>query len=81
MERKLMASFKGSESPMKININSVAEHKSGKVLVTNTSELVEIIINEKEDIKFLITIDSENLVRAWSIKNNSTTYSYKLPMK
>ena len=59
-----MASFKGSESPTKININSVVEHKSGKVLVTNTSELVEIIINEKEDIKFLITIDSENLVRA-----------------
>lgn len=76
-----MASFKGAESQEKKKLNAVSDNKNGRVLVTNTSELVEIIVNEKEDIKFLITIDSENLVRAWSIKNSSTTYSYKLPMK
>ena len=57
------------------------EHKNGKVLVTNSSEVVDIIVNEKEDINFLITVDSENLLRAWSVKNGSTTYSYKIPMK
>lgn len=57
------------------------DNKNGRVLVTNTSELVDILINEKDDTKFLITIDSENLLRSWSVKSGTTTFSYKLPMK
>ena len=57
------------------------DHKTGKVLVTNTSEIVDLVITEKEDINFLVTIDSENLLRTWSVKTSSTTNSYKLPMK
>ena len=45
-----------------------SDNKTGKVLITQSSELVEIVINEKDDFKFLITIDSENLLRAWSLK-------------
>ncbi len=57
------------------------DYKNGKVLITNTSEIVDIIINENEDINFLVTVDSENLLRAWSVKTGSTTFSYKITMK
>mmetsp|Transcript_33488 Transcript_33488/g.32549 ORF Transcript_33488/g.32549 Transcript_33488/m.32549 type:complete len:325 (+) Transcript_33488:1540-2514(+) len=57
------------------------DNKNGTVLVTNTSELVDIVVNEKDDFKFLITVDSENLLRAWNIKTSTTAYSYKIPMK
>lgn len=30
---------------------------------------------------FLTTIDSENLLRGWSVKTGTTTFSYKIPMK
>jgi len=30
---------------------------------------------------FLISIDSENLLRGWSVKTGSTTFSYKIAMK
>ena len=30
---------------------------------------------------FLITIDSENLLRGWSVKTGITTFSYKILMK
>jgi hypothetical protein len=55
--------------------------KTGKVLVTSNSELVDIVVNEKDDMHFIVTVDSENLLRAWSIKSSATTYSYKIPMK
>lgn len=44
------------------------EQKTGKVLVTSSSELVDVIVNKKEDSNFLVTVDSENLLRAWSVK-------------
>jgi hypothetical protein len=75
--------FKGDGKQARAGSAAVihGENKNGKVLVTNSSEIVDLIISEKEDINFLITIDSENLLRAWSVKSNSTTYSYKIPMK
>ena len=42
---------------------------------------MDIVINESEDTNFLVSIDSENLLRAWSVKTSQTVYSYKLPMK
>jgi hypothetical protein len=30
---------------------------------------------------FVISIDSENLLRAWSVKTGLTTFSYKISMK
>jgi hypothetical protein len=59
----------------------MGDNKNGSVLVTSTSELVDIIVNEKDDSRFLITVDSENLLRAWNIKTSSTAYSYKIPLK
>jgi len=47
--------------------------------------LVDIVLTDGcsdiEKYSFLITIDSENLLRAWSVKSGQTTFSYKIPMK
>ena len=76
-----MVQMKAGDQIGKGTILMHGENKNGKVLVTQTSELVDLIISEHEDINFLITIDSENLLRTWSVKTSSTTHSYKLPMK
>jgi len=55
--------------------------KTGKVLVSNQSSLVDVAINEIDFSHFLLTVDSENLLRGWSIETNSTVFSYKIPMK
>lgn len=54
--------------------------KTGKVLVTSASTLVEIVLNQSDDIHFLITIDSENLLRGWDIEQSLTTLTYRLPV-
>ena len=50
-----------------------------------TSVLVDILLidssNKNEKYSFLVTIDSENLLRAWSVKSGLTTFSYKISMK
>jgi hypothetical protein len=49
--------------------------------VSKSSTLVEILVNESADeckMNYLITIDSENLLRAWSLKDTSTIFSYKI---
>lgn len=60
------------------------ETRSG-VLVSMTSELVEILLTDvnagMEKYSFLITIDSENLLRQWSVKTGLTTTSYKINME
>ena len=49
-----------------------------------SSELVEILLIDTnssiEQFSFIITIDSENLLRQWSIKTGLTTTSYKINM-
>ncbi len=55
------------------------------VLVSLTSELVEILLIDNasglDKYSFVISIDSENLLRAWSVKTGLTTFSYKISMK
>jgi len=55
--------------------------KTGKVLVTSASSLVEIVLNEGDHSHFLITIDSENLLRGWDVLKSITTLSYRLPIQ
>ena len=55
--------------------------KTGKVLVTSASTLVEIVLNQSDTSHFLITIDSENLLRGWNIEQSLTTLTYRLPVQ
>ena len=51
------------------------------VLISNKSTLVELIINDKSNdsnLNYLITVDSENLLRGWSLKDTSTLFSYRI---
>ena len=58
------------------------EYKSGNVLISHTSQLVDIAVNDKPSMaNFLITVDSENLLRFWNITTNQTAYTYRIPMK
>jgi WD40 repeat protein len=47
--------------------------------------LVEILLIDHstgmDKYSFVISIDSENLLRAWSVKTGITTFSYKISMK
>ncbi len=52
--------------------------KSGTVLVSNKSTLVAVLINENDPSNFLVTIDSESLLKVWSVYTNQTTTSYKI---
>ena len=54
--------------------------RTGKVLVTSASTLVEIVLNQSDTTHFLITIDSENLLRGWNVQESLTTLSYRLPL-
>jgi WD40 repeat protein len=52
--------------------------KNSNVLVAPMSTLVDVCINERDPQYFLVTIDSENLLRAWNMKNCSTQFSYSI---
>jgi len=54
--------------------------RTGKVLVTSASTLVDIVLNQGDIKHFLITIDSENLLRGWDMEQSLTTLSYRLPV-
>jgi len=47
-------------------------------LIAPLSTLVEILLNENDPVNFLITIDSENLLRAWNMQKCVTIFSYSL---
>ena len=52
------------------------------MLISHTSQLVDIAVNDKPSMaNFLITVDSENLLRFWNITTNQTAYTYRIPMK
>lgn len=61
------------------------ELSRGGVLVSITSELVDVVLTDSgtalDKYSFLITVDSENLLRAWSVRKGLTTFSYKIGMK
>jgi hypothetical protein len=54
--------------------------KTGKVLVTSASTLVDIVVDQADPMHFLITIDSENLLRGWSTKKSRAVLSYRIPV-
>ena len=54
--------------------------RTGRVLVTSASTLVDIVLNQGDIKHFLITIDSENLLRGWDMEQSLTTLSYRLPV-
>lgn len=55
------------------------------MLVSKASVLVDVILIDAssgvDKHSILVTIDSENLLRGWSIKTGITTFSYKIQMK
>jgi len=55
--------------------------KNGKVLISKISKLVCVLVNEFDTMNFLITVDSENLLRGWSMKDCKTAFNYQIPMK
>lgn len=57
------------------------DHKTGSVLVSKDSSLVEVIVPDMEFGHQIITIDSENLLRVWDVKKQVTIESYRLPLE
>ena len=60
--------------------NKDTDARTGSVLVTSASTLVEIVLDQGDLHHFLITIDSENLLRGWHIEHSLTTLTYRLPV-
>jgi WD40 repeat protein len=62
--------------------NEAGENKNESVLISKASYLVTMLVaaNEKTRFKYLISVDSTNLVRAWDLKTQSTVFSYKIPI-
>ena len=56
--------------------------RTGSVLISQVSSLVEILPNETAtESDFFATVDTENLVRFWSIQDHTTNITFKIPMK
>ena len=64
-------------------ISNFKEIKNENVLVSKQSALVDVIIsfNKGKNQRHLITIDSENLLRAWDVEDCTTVYSFKIPLE
>lgn len=72
-ERNLdKAEFQNKKKESRIDV------KNSNVLIAPLSTLVEILLNENDPVNCLITIDSENLLRAWNMQKNQTVFSYSL---
>ena len=58
------------------------EKQNGSVLISKASQLVDVLIVDQSTIaKFFVTIDSENLVRYWDPCSNTTSFTFKIPLK
>lgn len=72
------------DAPTKQDESAVQKGRGG-VLVSQQSTLVDIVLTDSsssiDKYSFLISIDSENLLRGWSVKTGLTTFSYKIAMK
>lgn len=80
-ERNLTQLTKLSETFSKKPIKRT-DQRTGKVLISDISSLVEILSNEMTfDNNFFATVDTENLVRFWNLKDHSTNVTFKIPMK
>ena len=60
-------------------LTSTSEVKSGKVVVSNKSQLVTVLVNARDSKNLIITVDSDNLLRGWNLSDCSTSFSYKIP--
>lgn len=73
-----------SYDPLKQDISSFKiqdpDSKTGKVLITSASSLVEIVINNSDAFQFILSVDSENLLRVWDIKKSYTVLNYRIPI-
>ena len=58
-----------------------SDQRTGKVVVSSESQLVSVIVNSRNLANLLITLDSENLLRCWSMVDCATHFSYKIPFK
>jgi hypothetical protein len=63
------------------NYATCSDQRTGKVLVSNKSQLVAVIINTKDTSNLVVTVDSKNLLRGWSMVDCSTAFSYKIPFE
>jgi hypothetical protein len=62
-------------------MTTAGDIRTGKVLVSSQSQLVAILINSLDKNNLVISIDSENLLRGWSLLDCSTSFSYKIPLR
>lgn len=73
--------YKNGTFSEQLKKNKDTDARTGSVLVTSASTLVEIVLNQGDLHHFLITIDSENLLRGWNIEHSLTTLTYRLPVQ
>ena len=62
-------------------VSTTGDQKSGNVLISKKSQQVGLLINETDSMNFIITVDSENLLRCWNVQDCQTAFSYKIPMQ
>lgn len=63
------------------SIATTSDVRTGKVIISAQSQLVSILLNTRDTNNLVISVDSENLLRGWSMRDCSTTFSYKIPFK
>ena len=70
-------SAKYSKQPVR-----TTDSKTGSVLISQVSSLVEILTDETTQFNnYFATVDTENLVRFWNIKEHATNITFRIPMK
>jgi hypothetical protein len=78
-ERNMLELLKMSGSRQ--SISKVGDKPNGSVLISKQSQLVSIMVNEIDTLNLIVTVDSENLLRCWSMKDCHQAFSYKIPMQ
>lgn len=63
-------------------IKQAPDERTGSVLISSLSSLVEVLVDDQTpQHNYVITVDTENLVRIWNIKEHTTNITFKLPMQ
>ena len=58
------------------------DERTSSVLISHLSSLVEVLIDDKTpQHNYIVTVDTENLVRIWNLKEHTTNITFKLPIK
>jgi hypothetical protein len=78
-ERKMLDHQDPSYNPKLESFNKRdIETKTGRVLVASASQLVSFVGVRKDNEIYMISVDSENLVRFWDMHTNSNVQSYRV---